>query len=65
MQAMGLQLLVDKPGQSATGEVRDDAKENSPARHDGDALQDALDAGGVQAMARLPASPSRRPAISS
>jgi hypothetical protein len=31
MQAMGLQLLIDDTkGQSATGEIRDDAKENSP-----------------------------------
>lgn len=47
MQAMGLQLLIDGPGgQSATGEIRDDAKENSPlammARSLGDALEQAL-----------------------
>lgn len=43
MQAMGLQLLIDKPGQSATGEVRDDAKENSPLAAAAGALQDALE----------------------
>jgi hypothetical protein len=42
MQAMGLQLLIDKPGQSATGEVRDDAKENSPLAMAATSLQDAL-----------------------
>lgn len=43
MQAMGLQLLIDKPGQTATGEVRDDAKENSPLAMMAGALQDALE----------------------
>ena len=43
MQAMGLQLLIDKPGQSATGEVRDDEKENSPLAMAAGALQDALE----------------------
>lgn len=47
MQAMGLQLLIDGPGgQSATGEIRDDSKENSPlammARSLGDAIEKAL-----------------------
>lgn len=46
MQVMGLQLLVPDPGQSATGEIRDDAKENSPlammARALGDAIEGAL-----------------------
>lgn len=47
MAAMGLQLLIDKPGgQSATGEVRDDAKEHSPlammARSLGDAIEESL-----------------------
>jgi hypothetical protein len=47
MQAMGLQLLIDGPGgQSATGEIRDDAKENSPlammARSLGDAIEQAF-----------------------
>ena len=46
MQVMGLQLLVPNPGQTATGEVRDDAKENSPlammARSLGDALEMAF-----------------------
>jgi Domain of unknown function (DUF4055) len=43
MQAHGLQLLIPKPGQTATGEIRDDAKENAPlammARGLGDALE--------------------------
>lgn len=43
MQAMGLQLMTDKPGQSATGEVRDDEKENSPLAMAAGALQDALE----------------------
>lgn len=46
MQAMGLQLLVSTPGQSATGEVRDDAKETAPlammARSLGDAIEHAF-----------------------
>jgi len=46
MQAMGLQLLVSTPGQSATGEMRDDSKENAPlammARSLGDALEVSL-----------------------
>lgn len=45
MQAMGLQLLIDDPGgQSATGEIRDDAKENSPLAMMAGALGDALEA---------------------
>lgn len=44
MEAMGLQLLVGKPGgQSATGEIRDDSKENSPLAMMADALGDALE----------------------
>jgi hypothetical protein len=47
MQAMGLQLLVSQPGaKTATGEMRDDSKENSPlamaARALGDGLEMAL-----------------------
>jgi len=46
MQAMGLQLLVPNPGQSATGEIRDDSKENSPlammAMSLGDAIEQVL-----------------------
>jgi hypothetical protein len=47
MQAMGLQLLIDGPGgQTATGERRDDEKENSPlakmARSLGDAIEQAF-----------------------
>jgi hypothetical protein len=53
MQAMGLQLLVDDTkGQSATGEIRDDAKENSPLAMMATALQDALTQA-VQSMARF------------
>lgn len=43
MQACGLQLLVDSPGQTATGEIRDDVKENSALAHMVAALQDALE----------------------
>lgn len=44
MQTMGLQLLVPNPGQkTATGEVRDDAKENSPLAAMARALEDALE----------------------
>lgn len=43
MQTMGLSLLVDKPGQTATGEVRDDVKENSPLAMMAANLQDALE----------------------
>lgn len=44
MQTMGLQLLVPNPGQSATGEVRDDAKENSPLAMMVEGEKDALEA---------------------
>jgi Domain of unknown function (DUF4055) len=44
MEAFGLQLLVDKPGgKTATGEVRDDARENSQLASMAAALQDALE----------------------
>jgi hypothetical protein len=43
MQACGLQLLVENPGQTATGEMRDDVKENSALAHMVAALQDALE----------------------
>jgi hypothetical protein len=43
MQAMGLQLLVPQPKQTATGEVRDDAKENSRLSQWADALKDGLE----------------------
>lgn len=44
MQTQGLQLLVPQPGgKTATGEVRDDAKENSPLAMMATALQDALE----------------------
>lgn len=43
MQAMGLQLLVSSPGQTATGELRDDTKENSPLAMMAHALQDGLE----------------------
>lgn len=43
MQAHGLQLLIPKPGQTATGEVRDDAKENAPLAMMATSLEDALE----------------------
>ena len=43
MQAMGLQLLMPEPTQSATGEVRDDIKENSRLGAWADALKDAIE----------------------
>jgi hypothetical protein len=43
MQALGLMLLVPKPGQTATGEVRDDSKENSPLAMMARALGDAIE----------------------
>lgn len=44
MQAMGLQLMIDGPkGQTATGEIHDDAKENSGLAMMATALQDALE----------------------
>lgn len=52
MQAMGLQLLVDKPGQSATGEMRDSVKETSQLAMWADALRDGLENALVW-MARL------------
>lgn len=51
MQAMGLQLLVNKPAATATGEIRDDVKENSALFMMADALEDALEG----AMAHLAA----------
>lgn len=44
MQAMGLQLLIDGQGaQTATGELRDSEKENSPLAMMATALQDAIE----------------------
>jgi hypothetical protein len=43
MQQWGLQLLVPQPGQTATGEIRDDAKEMSPLAAMAKALGDALE----------------------
>lgn len=43
MQAMGLQLLTPNHGQTATGELRDDAKERSALAMMATALQDALE----------------------
>ncbi|WP_426615245.1 DUF4055 domain-containing protein [Bradyrhizobium sp. McL0616] len=43
MQACGLQLLVPDPGRTATGEIRDDVKENSTLAYMVAALQDALE----------------------
>ena len=57
MQAMGLQLLIDQPGgQTATGEQRDNAKENSPLAMAATALQDALTQAAA-AMARMSGKP--------
>lgn len=45
MQAMGLQLLIeDQAGQTATGELRDNSKENSSLSAMVSGLQDALEA---------------------
>lgn len=58
MQAMGLQMLIEKSGgQTATGEIRDDVKENSPLAMAATALQDALEAalGFMAQFAGLPA----------
>lgn len=44
MQTQGLQLLIPQPGgKTATGEIRDDAKENSPLAMMATALQDAIE----------------------
>jgi hypothetical protein len=43
MQQFGLQLMVPQPGQTATGEIRDDAKEMSPLAAMAHALGDALE----------------------
>jgi hypothetical protein len=44
MQNQGLQLLVPQPGgRTATGEIRDDSKENSPLAMMATALQDAIE----------------------
>jgi hypothetical protein len=43
MQNQGLQLLVPQHGQTATGEIRDDAKEMSPLAMMANALGDALE----------------------
>ena len=43
MQAMGLQLLQDEPAQTATGEARDDVKENSRLARMADGLKDGLE----------------------
>ncbi|QDM16840.1 DUF4055 domain-containing protein [Tardiphaga sp. vice278] len=43
MQVAGLQLLIPNPGQTATGEIRDDAKELSSLAQMAAALKDALE----------------------
>lgn len=43
MQVAGLQLLVPNPGQTATGEIRDDVKENSSLAMMAAGLKDALE----------------------
>jgi hypothetical protein len=46
MQTQGLQLLVPQPGgKTATGEVHDDEKENSPLAMMARSLEDAIEAG--------------------
>lgn len=61
MQTMGLQLLIDQPGgQTATGEQRDDAKENSSLAMMAGALQDALTQA-AQSMARFGGKPEPKP----
>jgi hypothetical protein len=46
MQTQGLQLMIPQPGgKSATGEVHDDEKENSPLAMMARSLEDALEAG--------------------
>ncbi|MGJ5032345.1 DUF4055 domain-containing protein [Bradyrhizobium sp. HKCCYLS2038] len=53
MQTMGLQLLIDQAGgQTATGETRDNIKENSPLAMMADALEQALTQA-AGAMAKL------------
>jgi len=44
MQAMGLQLLINRTGKTATGEMRDEIKETSPLAMMATALQDSLEA---------------------
>jgi hypothetical protein len=43
MQVLGLQLLMPQPKQTATGEIRDDVKENSQLAMMAKALEDALE----------------------
>ena len=43
MQVMGLQLLLPSPNKTATGEIRDDVKENSQLAMMAKALEDALE----------------------
>lgn len=43
MQVMGLQLLMPSPKKTATGEVRDDVKENSQLAMMAQALEDAIE----------------------
>jgi hypothetical protein len=43
MQAQGMQLLVAQSGKTATGEIHDDVKENSPLAAMANALGDALE----------------------
>lgn len=52
MQTMGLQLLTPQPGQTATGEVRDDIKETSQLAAMANAMKDALE-NALVAMAQL------------
>lgn len=43
MQTQGLQLMIDTAGKTATGEVHDDVKENSPLAMMARGLQDAIE----------------------
>lgn len=62
MQAMGLQLLQDEPKQTATGEARDDVKENSRLGRMADALKDGLE-NALMFMAMLGGIPSQEPDV--
>ena len=62
MQAHGLQILAGEPGQTATGEVRDDIKENSRLARMADALKDGLE-NAMMYMAMLGGVPGQEPSI--
>jgi hypothetical protein len=62
MQAMGLQLLQAEPAQTATGEVRDDVKENSRLGRMADALKDAME-NALAFMAELGGATGQEPSV--